>query len=434
MTIERNARAFNGNGRVALLTLALTSLLLSACTAGNAAPQAPQRRAATPAVREWTLPTSAGMQPALVAAPDGALLLSWVEETKAVRRLRMARWQGGRWSPARTVASGESFGSGLDTPRVDQTADGTLWAAWLRKSPAGGHATDVVLTNSRDSGGTWSKPVAVNTDRTATEHGFASLWRAGPHDIGVVWLDGRATAGDASAHGHAAHDTDVGAMQMLRAVRFDRALSRHGERVIDATVCDCCHTDVAQDKDTAVLVYRDRTRQEVRDVRIALLQAGAWQPAGKVHADNWVMPGCPVNGPAAAVRGQRVASVWYTGVGGTPSVRYALSGDGGRQFASNGPLDRGDAVIGRVDAAADATSAVFSWLREDASGQSLWLRRVPWTKGGPGAPVQVAQLHTHGLGAGMPRLAAATGGFYLVWTDVVDGKGRLTGRMVALAP
>ena len=36
--------------------------------------------------------------------------------------------------------------------------------------------------------------VLVNTDATATEHGFVAMWPAAESRMGLAWLDGRATA------------------------------------------------------------------------------------------------------------------------------------------------------------------------------------------------------------------------------------------------
>jgi hypothetical protein len=419
-----------------LLALAV-SLSLAGCTpatpdAGTRAATRPAhdagaRQASSPAppmqAAAWVLPAPVGMQPDLAVAPDGSLLLSWVEPSAGTHRLRVARWTSGRWSPAGTVASGDSFGNAVDTPQVEQTDDGALWVTWLRKSPAGGHARDVVIARSADGGVSWSRAVAVNTDATATEHGFVSLWRASPDTIGVAWLDGRAKQGD-DAHSHKG-----GAMQMLRSAVFDARLQRHGETAIDTTVCDCCHTAVAAATDGPVLVYRDRTPDEVRDIHAAVLRGGTWRDTGAVHADRWVMPGCPVNGPSAAATGNRVTVAWYTAPDGVPSVSYAVSEDGGLHFGDAVPLAHDAGVLGRVAVASDARGAWFAWFGESDGAQVLQAVRHDRATHATQAPVTVARLATHGTGAGMPRLAVAgDGATYAVWTDSVDGGQRLVGK------
>jgi len=369
----------------------------------------------------WTLPAQTGMQPDLAAAPDGSLLLSWVAESNGQRSLQFARWQGRRWTPARTVARGDWFGNAFDTPQIEQTQDGALWATWMRSSPAGGHARDVVIARSIDGGASWTRPQPVNTDGTATEHGFVSLWRAGPDAIGVAWLDGRAK-GDRH-HGDAGH-----AMQMLRSAVFDARLQRRDEAAIDTTVCDCCHTAVATAASGPVLVYRDRTAGEVRDIHAAVLRKGAWRDTGAVHADNWVMPGCPVNGPAVSATGNRVAAVWYTAPDGTPGVRYATSGDGGTHFGDADTLAHDAGVLGRVAVSTDAGGAWFGWLADADGRQVLRVARRDWTATHSRPAVTLATLATHGNGAGMPRMASARGATYMVWTDTANGSPHLAGK------
>ena len=418
----------------AMLVAAL-SIAMAACT-----PAAPDTGAAKPASNAttnaspnaqpnpsspaaWTLPAQAGMQPDLTVAPDGSLLLSWVEETNGERSLHVARWQGARWTPARTVASGDWFGNAFDTPQIEQTQDGALWATWMRASPAGGHARDVVIARSADRGVTWSRPVPVNTDGTATEHGFVSLWRAASDAVGVAWLDGRAKDG----MGHDMHGGGDHAMQMLRAAVFDAGLQPHGETSIDSSVCDCCHTAIAAAASGPVMVYRDRTAGEVRDIHAAVLRDGAWRDIGAVHDDHWVMPGCPVNGPSVAASGDRVTAVWYTAPDGTPGVRYASSTDGGLTFGDADTLARDAGVLGRVAVTTDARGAWFGWLAEADGRQVLRVARRDWSAAGVQAPRTLAVLATHGNAAGMPRLAIAGGATYAVWTDSIDGKPHLAG-------
>lgn len=368
---------------------------------------------ASAAASKWALPVTAGMQPDLVAAPDGTLLLSWVEGRGPEQRLRLARSRDGRWSAPMTVASGGTFGNAVDTPRVRQTPDGAVWVAWLRKGSAG-HARDVALARSADGGRHWSAPVPVNTDRTATEHGFASTWPVGRDRLGIAWLDGRAKA-------------DADAAQMLRTVTFAADLRRHGEAVLDARVCDCCHTDVADTSDGPLLVYRDRSAGEVRDVHALRLRGGRASAPQAVHADGWVMPGCPVNGPAVAADGARVAVGWYTAAGGTPGIRLATSRDAGMHFDPPVHVDTGEAVLGRVDAVVHGDRAALVWLREDARAQTLWLANLPIGRPAALRTMQLATLAGRGRGTGMPRAAIVAGVVHVVWTDVDAGRPVLRG-------
>ena len=415
------------------VALVLASFLAGCDAAsGVSAPASPTTEPAAAALHAtaWQLPAPDGAaQPDLVSAPDGTLLLSWIEPRGDGHALRFARHGNAGWSAPGTIAEGDDwFVNWADTPHLAVTADGALWAHWLRKSAAATYAYDVVLSRSGDGGATWSAPRVVNRDGTPTEHGFVAMWPAGPSSLGIAWLDGRATAG-----GHGGHDGHGGGgMMTLRTARFDAAFARHEETRLDASACDCCQTAAAATRAGHVVAYRDRTRDEIRDIAVVRHDGVDWQPPRIVHADGWRMPACPVNGPALAARDDTVVVAWYTAAGGVPRVRVAASTDAGASFGAPVEADSGDAVQGRLAVAldADGQGAWVTWLREDASGQSLRLARFE-----PGSRVLMpsiaaARVAGKGRGTGFPQLVVSGDRIHLVWTDVLDGRPRLRGAMV----
>ncbi|HEU0305572.1 MAG TPA: sialidase family protein [Lysobacter sp.] len=414
--------------------LALTATLLLAACNRDAAPSQPA--AAVPesppvVARAWDLPvTVTAAQPDLVATPDGRLLLSWVEPQGEGHALVFATFEHGQWGTPQTIARGDDwFVNWADTPHLAATADGALWAHWLQKSAAATYAYDVAMTRSGDGGKTWTEPMLVNNDGKPVEHGFVSLWPASRDTLGVAWLDGRESAGNGDdAHGgHGAH----GGAMSLRTATFDARLQRHGEERLDAMTCDCCQTDVAMTARGPLLVFRDRTPEEIRDISVSRLQGDAWSTPRAVHADQWKMPACPVNGPAVAADGNGVVVGWYTAAGDVPTLKIAHSDDAGDHFAAPVTLDSGEAVQGRVDVALDADGAWVLWLREDAKGQSLQLARYAPDLSRELQRVEVARLQGRGRGTGFPQLALDGGRVHVVWTDVVDGKPQLRGAMLA---
>jgi hypothetical protein len=390
---------------------------------------------ATQAMAEaWSLPAGQGLaaQPDLVRAPDGSLLLSWIETEGEGHALKFARYGNGAWSEVKQIARGNDwFVNWADTPHLAVTPDGALWAHWLKKSAKAPYAYDVALVRSGDEGRTWSQPVLVNDDGTPTEHGFVSLWPAARDRLGIAWLDGRDSGG---GHGHGSHEGHGGGAMTLRASLFDALLKREGEREIDTMTCDCCQTDVALGGRGPLLVYRDRTPDEIRDIAITRLQGDAWTPAHAVHADGWKMPACPVNGPAVAADGDAALVAWYTAAGDMPALKLARSNDAGDTFAAPLTVDKGMPVQGRVDLALDADGAWMLWMREDAGVQSLHLARYTPDLAREQQRVEVARLQGRGRATGFAQLALGDDGAYVVWTDVVDGKPRLQGQHYRLAP
>ena len=382
--------------------------------------------AATYTLEPWLLPTPANAaQPDLVVAPDGSLLLAWIAAAAEGHALQFARYRDGEWSAARGIAHGDDwFVNWADTPHLIATADGALWAHWLQKSAAATYAYDVALVRSDDDGKSWSEPLLVNDDGTPTEHGFVSLWPASDDSLGIAWLDGRATAGGS----HAAHAG--GGMMTLRSARFDPQLARSDETVIDASACDCCQTDAAPTARGPLLVYRDRTAEEIRDIAVTRLEDGRWTTPETVHADRWTMPACPVNGPSVDARGTEVLVGWYTAAGGIPVLKIARSSDAGDSFAPPVEVDTGAAVQGRVDVALGDRAAWVLWTREDDSGQSLQLARYSPDLSTQLQRIEIAGLQGRGRGTGVAQLVLADDAVHVAWTDVVDGKPQLHGAVL----
>ena len=390
-------------------------------------------------IEAWPLPAMPGSaQPDLATVADGRVLVSWIN-TGGGRRpaLQFAEfYPDGHWEGPRTIAVGNSmFTNWADTPHIVATADRALWAHWLQKSADAPYAYDVMLVRSRDHGMNWSAPRRVHDDATKTEHGFVSMWAQGDSSLGVAWLDGRNTAdADTPDHhdGHAdGHGDDHGGGAMsLRAAVVDANLQSSAETELDAMTCDCCQTDVAATGDGAVLVYRDRSEKEIRDIYAAKYDGKAWSKPVRVHADDWTMPACPVNGPSVAAQNKNVVVAWYTAAGDAPAVKLARAVDGGTAFAKPVTVDTGAATQGRVGVAIDAQQVWIVWLREEAGKQSLWLARYTPDLSKQLQRIKLADLQGKGRATGFPKLVLNGSAAHVVWTDVVDGEPQLRGLRI----
>jgi hypothetical protein len=383
-------------------------------------------------VVDWPLPAvGSAAQPDVSLAPDGDLLLSWVEKTGAGHRLRFARHAGDDpatgWSAPRTIASGDDwFVNWADFPALQALPDGSLWAHALVRNGEATYAYDTRLFVSRDGGRRWHALGAVHDDGTPTEHGFATLWPQGRDTLGIAWLDGRNTGG-----GEGGHDHGGGGAMTLRTAAFGADGEKRADGELDASTCDCCQTASATDGGTTLLAWRDRAPGEIRDIVVARHDGTGWSAPVPVHRDGWEMPACPVNGPAIAARDGRAWVAWYTGAGGAPSVRVAMSSDGGRSFRNLRTIAAGDAPQGRVDVVADGAGVWVSWIEETAAGQSLWLARYPPHLTSERMRVRVATIAGRGRATGFPRMQFRDGRVWLAWTEVVDGAPRLRGAVVA---
>lgn len=94
-------------------------------------------------------------------------------------------------------------------------------------------------------------------------------------------------------------------------------------------------------------------------------------------------------------------------------------------------VDRGEAVLGRVDVAFDGQQAWIAWLREAASGQTLMLARYAPDLSRELQHMEVAKLEGRGHASGSPKRVVDAGGAWLAWTDSIVGVAYLKGALVA---
>jgi hypothetical protein len=349
------------------------------------------------------------MAPNLALAGE-EVLLTWLEPFTAnggkAHRLRFSRLTGDRWSAPVTIASGARFfANWADFPGLIQAPAGSLVAHWLERS-GNDHAYGVKLARSTDGGATWAPAGSLHPEDGSSEHGFVS-WIPEGQGVRGVWLDGRDMKGMSEEDGEMALRTAV--------VRGGKVA---GEERIDGRVCSCCQTDAALAAAGPVIAYRDRSGDEVRDISVIRRTAAGWSRPVRVHADNWKIPGCPVNGPAIAAAGRRVAVAWFTAAPPNPRVFVAFSQDGGATF---GPavLADGEKPFGRVDLTLDGNGdALVSWLAAAGRGAALRLRRIT-PVGKTGKPLTLAATSS-ARSSGFPRLVRDRGRLVLAWVD--DGE------------
>jgi len=377
---------------------------------GTAAPLADLRPVASP--------TPAGStEPHLAVGPDGVVWMSWLEQRpRGGHALRGARLDGARWTPPFTIAEGDSFfANWADFPTLLPRGGGHLVAHYLWKSGAGTYAYDVRLTRSLDGGRTWSAPAVPHRDGTPTEHGFVSLVPSGDGGGGTraAWLDGRNGVRDSA--GHMLPLPEGAAEMTLRTTVLADDGTLSDDRELDGRVCDCCQTAAVATPGGALVAYRDRDADEIRDIWLTRMEAGRWSEPYPLHVDGWRIAGCPVNGPALAAAGDRVAAAWFTGANDTSRVRVAFSDDGGARFGPPIEVDQG-APLGRVHVLLlEGGDALVAWLEARGKEALFQVRRVAGD-GTTGPAMTVARIAA-ARSSGFPRIARSRDQVVLAWTE-----------------
>ena len=360
----------------------------------------------------------------VITDAQGNVHLSWVasnDDNSALyyATLTDANLTAANWSPAHLIQQGNDwFVNWADFPFLVVTDTGMV-AHWLQKSAEGTYDYDINAVFFDQDKHTWGQPVIIHKDGVSAEHGFVSMLPLGEGRSFMTWLDGRNTK-PATSHPDADKDEHVMAGGMtLRAAVFDRYGETLEEWELDGLTCDCCNTSSAMTAAGPVVVYRDRTEQEIRDISITRFVDSRWTEPLAVSNDHWEVAGCPVNGPAVAAQGHLTAVVWFTAKDDQPKVQLAISNNSGAAFGTPILVDQG-ATNGRVSMAIlDSGDIAISWLH--TNGKDAALKVALYSQAGKLlAETEVAGTQSSRR-SGFPVITSQGNDIYITWTDISAG-------------
>ena len=389
------------NQRLLLLTLALLLSVLS-CKQRN---QFAVEVSGNPAA-------SGSIAPNMTETGDGRILLSWIEGRESTLSLRFAIRDKNGWSVPQTVVTRQNFDKYAEAPAwVLMLPNGTLLAVWPEELPSKEKwpGNYLYTAASRDQGKSWSKSIVIHSDRSNSEHSFASLAVQDENHADIVWLDAR--------------DYMAKHKYRLMSAVISGEGSVENEETIDDDVCTCCPTALARSSRGLIAAYRDHTSQEVRDIYAARKDGGHWQASHSIHKDDWHINACPVNGPALASRNNELVAAWYTGAEEQEAVRIAFSNDGGMTFEPPLTLDlsgKGQKPMGRPALTFLSSGDVLaSWIRYAQDHAELVAARVHRSNP-PSSSFLIASGSAQGLG--YPRMQALGSGVLVSWGGAGETK------------
>lgn len=334
---------------------------------------------------------------------EGGAWMTWIEPVDKDRNiiaLKCAKFDG-KWGTPHTIVRGNNFfANWADFPEMCVADDGTLFVTWPQQSGPGAYAYDIAVARSDDVGETWSLMGTLNDDRVLGEHGFVSLVPEGEHGVRAFWLDGRAMTGDG-------HSGEGGGDMQLRTTIIENKV--HESELLDDRACECCSTDAVVIDGNAVVVYRDRSEDEIRDISMTTLG----ENPKSMHNDNWNIAGCPVNGPSIDARGSTVVIAWYTAPKNKSSVYVAFP---------DSPIKISSSAMGRVDVVLlDEKTATVCWIEPEDDTASVMLAdvHIDGTVNNKRVVASVSSTRS----SGFPRLARVQGGIIVAWTDIDRKQG-----------
>lgn len=341
----------------------------------------------------------------LVGDEQGHVYLSWVSQEDDMAILMFSRFIEGNWTVPEIIASGSDwFINWADFPALSVN-QGNLAAHWLQVSAPGTYDYDIKARFYDSEIASWSAERTVHSDGVNAEHGFVSMLPLSSERTFMSWLDGRQTKNES---GNSA--------MTLRAGIFSKSGEAVSEWELDGRVCDCCQTSSALTSKGPIVVYRDRSEGEIRDIYATRYTDGQWTDPQAVYKDDWQIAGCPVNGPAVAAKDDFVAVAWFSAKGDMPSVRLALSTNSADSFSD--PITvAGSDTIGRVDTVILGSGiTAVSWI-DTADTDAKIMLNLYGTDGQLLSRNEVAKTSASRR-SGFPIIEAVGESVFITWTDI----------------
>ncbi|MDB4292876.1 hypothetical protein N9954_05660 [Maribacter sp.] len=379
-----------------------------------------QQKKAAPAQEADVQPTAVGEPigqhsslPFLVANGERTLLSFVEKKGDSLTTLKYTELIKGEWQAPQEILSGTDwFVNWADFPMIAENK-GNLWSHVLKKSTAGTYSYDVKMNVLPKGAAEWETNLALHTDGTPTEHGFVTVL---PYKEGffVCWLDGRNTLENEAG--------ERGAMT-IRAAEVAANGKLSAETELDVSSCDCCQTTAAITDSGPIVLYRDRSEEEVRDISIVRQVDGEWTTPKTIHDDGWQIKGCPVNGPKVAALGNTVVAAWFTAAEKNPRAQVAFSNDAGAHFDAPIPI-AGAKALGRVDVLLlDGDTAIVSWL--ESYDKHAQLKAVKVSRSGTLSEYHVIMELDASRMTGFPQMEMVEDLIYFAWTDVSKAKSQI---------
>jgi len=316
-------------------------------------------------------------------------------------------------------------------PRAGRTP--SIVVVWTANAPAG---TRLLSARSDDEGRTFTSAAPLPGSDASGNRGWESIATGRSGDVVALWLDHRESASgrrSGAPMNHAEHQhlesnqrpADGAARAQLSKLWFARLGGAESPQALTGGVCYCCKTTIATDSTGGIYAaWRHVYDGNIRDIAFTKSSddGRSFTPPLRVSDDNWVLDGCPENGPTMVVdSAKRVHIVWPTLVPGatrnsepTLALFYAMSADGkrftARQRISTEGVPRHPQMI------VDSKGGLIVAWDEQAKGT----RRIAVARGSvdaSGVARFVKQPFGDGVRAEYPTLASTSDSTLVAWTS-----------------
>jgi hypothetical protein len=369
-------------------------------------------------------PASNNSKQPFLFSSENTLFMSWTQKMNdSLYALKYSELNNNKWKQPVEINKGSNwFVNWADFPAIAEN-NGNLITHFLQKSDPATFAYDVHLQLSNTKGSDWNTDFVLHTDNTKTEHGFVTLLPYKEDAFFVTWLDGRNTGGE--DHRDAVDSKSAMNVRAATVLPTGKVIN---DILVDAKTCDCCQTSAAITSNGPIIVYRDRSDEEVRDIYISRLLDGRWTTPKSINNDNWVINGCPVNGPKADSYKNTLVVAWFTAANNIPKVNVIFSDDNGENFDVPIQIDNNN-PIGRVDVALlGEQNALVSWMESTEDGAEIKVIKVS-KNDKKHTPIVITSLLASRT-SGFPQIEVVNNTVYIAWNDKIDNQ--LTIKMASV--
>ena len=181
-----------------------------------------------------------------------------------------------------------------------------------------------------------------------------------------------------------------------------------------------------------MVAYRNRTRDEIRDIYHSRFDGQQWSNPQTVYQDSWKLGACPVNGPQLAAADSTVLLAWHTEADDNPRAKAAISTDDGQTFGSPINLNKKPS-LGRVDAALYNGKAYVSWIEQAGQNQQLAnLQLGSFSVRDTALQTQHIASVNSSRQTGFPQMEVLGNELIFAWTDVDSTSTSISTRKMQL--
>lgn len=317
--------------------------------------------------------------PLLATTTKGDVMLSWTErDVQGVTAFcfSVSKDKGKTFSEKKMIYAGNGVSnSRLMRAKVLTKKDGSLVAVFSNRADApagnqqgggrsrGGRSSDIVYSESKDGGDTWTKPQSVDSDPTkGIVRGFFDAVVMSNDEVAVAYLK------------------DVANSTKNEERNLRLVITKNGvfqpERVIDPIVCDCCNINMLIDAQGALNVYYRDNNDDIRDfARMTSTDNGTnFSKPQIIYNDGWKIEGCPHNGAISSIFGKSALVAWYSGAEKESGVKLATQ-EGKKLFVLSDESVKNPTLVSASD------MAVMMWEQNaSGNGKQIVFRKITGDK------------------------------------------------------